>query len=278
MSSNRHDPLFGAAPASVSLSRAPLVRVLAQLAFSPIAKIGTPDIQVVAAFQDSIRSEFPRVEREDGQVFDFSMQGQEATFQATQSTIWRFFNSERTLRVTLTIDSLTLEAGSRLYPGKETFLNTFDMLTRALHNSFDGVANMALGYRYVSQCADTTVLDNLSSYIQDELVGVASASQEWRRPVTNTLSRVTADTDEGHASWQWGLIPQGQTHDPLVMPPFDQQSWVLDIDSRSQLGAASGDFSDTTSAMKATADRAYAIFRWCVRPEFLKHYGATYDN
>jgi len=274
VSTDRHDPLSGAAPASVNLPRAPLVRVMAQLVFNPIAKIATPDLPAVSDFQDKIRGVFPKFRRDDGQVFDFTVEGNQVSFQSTASAVWLFFDSADNYRVTLTADRLTLEVAAGCYSGRGAFLEQFRRLADAFVEAYPDASGLGAGYRYVSQCKDACILDNLDDHVENELIGVVAASAGWRQNIESTLSRVSAKTDEGQASWQWGLIPEGQTHDPLVMPPFNERSWVLDIDSTRVIEAS--DSLNSEAIMKSlgeVSNRAYAIFRWCVKPSFLKFYG-----
>lgn len=274
MSIDRHDPLSGAAPVSVNLPRAPLVRVMVQLVFNPIAKIANPDLPAVSDFQDKIRGMFPKFRRDDGQVFDFTVDANQVSFQSTASAVWLFFDSVDNYRVTLTADRLTLEAAPNCYGGRGVFLEQFKGLVDAFVEAFPDVSGVGVGYRYVSQCKDELILDNLNDYIENELIGIVAASAGWRQNIESTLSRVSAKTDEGQASWQWGLIPEGQTHDPLVMQPFNERSWVLDIDSTRAIEA--NDSLNSDAIMKSlgeVSNRAYAIFRWCVKTSFLEFYG-----
>lgn len=101
------DPLFGAVPDSVPLSNAPLVRVLAQVRFTKVAKIG--DENYIADFQEAIRQEYPHFHADKVRSVELIVNDGGIAHKEVESIVWRFFDPQKTIRVSLNTDAISLE-------------------------------------------------------------------------------------------------------------------------------------------------------------------------
>jgi len=86
------------------------------------------------------------------------------------------------------------------------------------------------------------------------------------------MTECVMQAEEGRIQGRWGLLPQNATHDPAVLPPLGEKSWVLDLDMFSTEQMAF-DASELAELTKKFAGRIYSVFRWMVTDEFLRVYG-----
>lgn len=262
------DPLFGQPPERVQLDSAPLVRVLGQVQFAKIIKISSE--QHIGDFQEVVRSEFPFLERDSAQSVQLNFDGHGVQSTANEQVIWRLFNSSKQWRASLTPSALTLETFA--YTSRQEFLNRFKFLIEALVTSIKPTVATQVGFRYVNRLDQAQDISGLEQLVYSDLVGLLSASLRGR--VELTISQAQCKTLEGQLLVRWGLLPAGATHDPIMAPPVNSRSWMLDIDSFTTAGLSTGRFQTDVLIEKTDtmANRAYAFFRWSVKPEFLERF------
>src|SRR4051794_13728758 len=111
-------PLGGPSPAEVSLPRAPLVRVLAQVRFPGILKID--DKSSIVPFQEEIRGTYPLFQQEASQQLHVEVGPSGPAVRHDVGNIWRFTDAEHGWRVSLTTDSVALETSR--YSNREDFI------------------------------------------------------------------------------------------------------------------------------------------------------------
>jgi len=267
MSERSNDPLFGDVPNSVPLRDAPLVRVLAQVRFSKISKIG--DESYIADFQEALRSQYPHVQADKIKSVELRVSDKEIQHHAVETTVWRFFDSDRLFRISLATDFISLETAK--YVSRADFLQRMQSILGALTDSITPPLVERAGFRYVDRLAGQEFVGSLPKFIQPDLLNVIQPS--LAEHIEISMSEVVGKTAEGKVIARYGLAPKGFSHDPDMAPPVDEPSWVLDVDSFSTDCAGTQlkpDF--LCEELDKVAARAYAFFRWSVTDEFLNHF------
>lgn len=173
-------------------------------------------------------------------------------------------------RLSLAPSALTLE--TMRYTSREKFLGQFQLLIDALAATIQPSLATRVGFRYVNRIDSQADVDDLGNLVEPELLGLSSAT--LRNGVEMAVSQAQCRTAEGLLLARWGLLPAGATHDPDMAPPSSVQSWFLDIDSFTTSGLPEDGFtaSPLIEKMNTMADRAYAFFRWSVKPRFLERF------
>lgn len=266
MTTSLPSPLGGRAPAEVLLARSPLTRVLAQVRFSSVLKIDSKE--GVAPFQEELRAKYPLLEQLVAHQFQVDITLGGSKFKPIANNVWRFSSAERGLALSLTSDTLTLEA--RDYPGRATFLERWtDVLACAERVFAPGLA-LRTGARYLNRLTGET-LERLPDWVHPNLIGVAQP--DLREHVTQAVSEATLKVEEGNLLLRWGVIPANATIDPALLESSPMWSWILDIDVSSnqqrRFNAA-----ELAAEYNRLMERAYAVFRWVVTDDGLQHFGA----
>ncbi len=267
MSQRSDDPLFGEVPASVPLVDAPLVRVLAQVRFSKVSKISNESY--IADFQEALRTQYPHVQADTVQSVELRVSDKEIQHQAIESTVWRFFDPERVIRISLATDFIALETAR--YVSREDFLERMRFILAALTSSISPPLIERVGFRYVDRLVGQDFLGELSAYIRSDLLNVLQPN--LAEHIEISMSEVVGKTAEGKLIARYGLAPKGFSHDPEMAPPVDEESWVLDVDSFST-GCASTLLEPEflCEELDKVAARAYAFFRWSITEEFMNRF------
>jgi uncharacterized protein (TIGR04255 family) len=258
-------PLGGPPPAEISLLRAPLVRVLAQVRFPGILKIENKD--VVASFQEQIRRDYPLFEQQPTQRVEVQVGPGGPTVKQVAGTNWRFQDAKRNWRLSLTTDALSFEVES--YTSRDDFLTRWTKAIAAVERIFEPGIALRIGMRYIDRVTEKP-LGAIDELIHTDILGFARPP--LRDHVHHALSEATLSIDEGEMLLRWGIMPANTTIDPNVLPPIPHLSWILDID------VSSGeqrpfDNHQLAESFRALAERAYSVFRYMTTDEFLKTYG-----
>ena len=258
-------PLGGPPPAEINLPQAPLVRVLAQVRFPGILKIENKD--VVSSFQEEIRRDYPLFEQQATQVVEVQVGPGGPAIKQAPATNWRFQDADRNWRLSLSTDALSIEVEK--YTSRDDFLARWAGALAAAQRIFDPRIAVRIGMRYIDRVVDEPFA-SIDELIHTEILGFARPP--LREHVHHALSEATLAVEEGEVLLRWGIMPANGTVDPNVLPPVTISSWILDIDVFSgvqrpfenvQLG----------KSFRALAERAYTVFRYMTKPQFLKTYG-----
>lgn len=260
------DPLTGPIPAQIPLPQAPLVRVLAQIRFPPIAAIQTSEF--IAPFQEAIRGEYGILETELAQKFEFGPAGPVA--HPVKTNAWRFFDTTRKWRVTIASDFLSVETTA--YESRADFLARLQRAITALKQHVNPAVVQRLGVRYVDRVAAAT-RDDIMALVREEAVGLIGTDlgARARFAVVDYLF----DLDDGqrlHA--RWGMLPPKFTMDRVTIEPIDDPCWMLDLDAyvdREQ----ELDVDALARQARNLSERIYRFFRWVVTDEFLRKFGGA---
>ena len=271
MKSGLWTPLSGGSPAEVPLANAPLAKVLAQIRFSEVLAVETPEL--ASKFQTVIGHTYGVLTREQGfnnQILLGVPLQMGMPIQQRVMTHWRFADApaDWQWRVTLTSQFLTLEVSR--YTSRTEFFQRFEMLLEALQTLVKPAMTLRLGVRYINRIIATD-WSEISSLVQPELAGmlVTNMSAHVAHMQSETLFEVTEEACQ--LAVRCGVVP----HDALVEgldAPFGQRWFLLDFDVFDDK-AKSFDAQATAIRANTFAKRSYGFFRWAVTDEFLKRYG-----
>jgi uncharacterized protein (TIGR04255 family) len=246
-----------------------LVRVLGQVKFPRIAKIA--EESYIANFQEAIRGEYPHFQSDTIQGVDIVIIGNEVRPRQLTTTVWRFFDARKVLRVSLGADAITLETAS--YVSRVDFLSRLEFILAKLVETIRPALVERVGFRYVDRLDNPSDLDALSDLINAELLNVVQPA--LLRHIDISMTEITGTTREGKIIARYGLAPPQYSHDPDMAPPVGVKSWVLDVDSFTTNCAGNAfDTQMLCAELDKVAARAYAFFRWGVTERFLERFGA----
>ncbi|MYB35577.1 MAG: TIGR04255 family protein [Gammaproteobacteria bacterium] len=264
------DPLFGKIPERVHLNNSPLISVLGQAIFPKIIKISEEGY--IGDFQESIRGDYPHLQRDNVQSVEVNLNQSGMRHQTIETVVWRFFNLERTIRVSLGTDSIVLEFSK--YVSREEFISRARSVLDALSSTINPVAMIRVGCRYVDRIEGQEHLNSLSKLIRPELLNILQP--DLIEQVELSMTDITCKSKEGQLIVRYGMAPPNFTHDPDIAPPVSSPSWVLDIDSFNlEIQEQRFDSDFICDELNRLTGRAYAFFRWSITEEFLTFFGAS---
>ncbi|NED04373.1 TIGR04255 family protein [Streptomyces sp. SID6648] len=266
--------LFGHELIDVPLPGAPLVRVIGQLRFGALSVFMAGD-QAAHAFIGELSDTYPYVEQGVEQSLLFAP-GQPLQQQEV-GKVWRLRSSDRQSVVALTNGVLTLETAS--YTGRGDFCQELARLAGILQAIARVPAYHRIAIRYTNRLAGAITLEQLPKLIHSEFLGLVGAPLASQAQLSYTMSQsLLALEGGGKLLVQAGRLPGNGTFDP-TLPPVDEPSWVLDLDAYDEFPdarrALHADADSVSKAASECAKRAYALFRWAVTDEFLRHFGGT---
>jgi len=266
MSGSLPPPLGGPAPPEMPLARSPLARVLSQVRFSPVLRIGTTD--GVTAFQDQIRKTYPLFEPVPTQQMQIEMGADGPAIKSTPGMVWRFRDAENVVQLSLTTDTVTLEAMT--YEGRDLFLARWIGVINQIESEFGPGLILRCGMRYVNRIVDGEWLTRLPEFVAGSLVGMAQP--EFRGFVSQTLSEASTKVAEGEMLLRWGVLARNTTIDPGILTPVPDESWILDIDVFSSLQRRYNS-TEINQLFRDLSERAYTVFRHAITHDGLKFLG-----
>ncbi len=258
------NPLIDSPPSEEPLTKAPLVRVIAQVRFPPILSIEKKEF--VGSFQEAIRDKYPILQPEKTQGFILDPQG---NVQSLTQVAWRFVDITGSWRVSLSPNFVALETTT--YSSRSNFLERLENIVTALNENFDPKIIERFGLRYVDRLVGQDLTD-ISSLVKPEIAGIVSADfkDNIRQSINESLFIIP---DEGQQILaRWGLISANTTFDPDAIEPITEPSWILDLDMSL---SKNREFSITALMKEAKqfSERLYTFFRWAVKDEFLQRFG-----
>jgi uncharacterized protein (TIGR04255 family) len=274
MTKNDQIPLSGPPPKEINLKNTPLVKVLAQVKFSPILTIETG--KDVPSFQDRLRKLYPFFWEKKIQNQEIHVGSNGLSFNSTETTIHQLAdadenNPERNWTLSLGKDFITLETNQ--YISREDFLERFEIILKAVNDVFQPTLVTTIGMRYIDQLKDDGY-KNVKNFVQPELVGIMSLIKESH--LRGSVNETTAITDEGLLTIRCGYLSENTTFDPAILLPIDKKSLIIDIDlnnSTAMMNTAIEFSPDTLiNDLNNIAMRLYSIFRWAVTDDFIDFY------
>jgi uncharacterized protein (TIGR04255 family) len=261
-------PLGGPPPAEVSLPRAPLARVIAQVRFPEILSIRNPDN--VATFQEELRAHYPMLVQEQFANLVMAAPNQIAP-RVEDAKIWRFADKavEFSWRVSLGTGYVALETTA--YQSRTDFLKRFALVLKAVERNFKPAVAQRLGVRHVNRLRGDA-FQKITALIKPSALGILADTDGMGAAALHLLSEAQLLTTEGLLLARWGSMPPNATYDPESLPPVQEPSWIMDFD---MFKDEMGPFDSEALLPSATqfAERVYAVFRGMVTDEFLRFFG-----
>lgn len=257
-------------PGNVPLSRAPLVRVLAQVRFPQFSQfLGDQDL-IARRFAARVAEDYPLFEEGVETVLTITPSG--VTSQPGGSKIWRLKSVDASWQVAFAQNFVALETSR--YERRGDFVDRFDSVWDAFRSVARPPFIERAGIRYTNRIEQPEVLEQLGKYLRPEVagvLGVRSREGSLERTVSESLYRF-ADGSEFQA--RYASLPGGISLDPSI-PPANGPSWVLDLDSFHVW--APGDETGDSMGEKLLdlGLRCYQFFRWGTKEPFLAEFGGA---
>ncbi len=256
---------FGDDVREIALTRAPLVKVIAQVTFPLIASISKQAF--IAEFQERLRARYPVAKKEMQTGIQITSEGVQTQ---DGSVTWRFKNRADTQQVSLGPNFVALDTDR--YTSRTEFFNDFKAAVSALAETIRPATFDRLGVRYVDRIEGPSALP-LERFLRPEVLGHSrtrlGGDADIQHAITDTIFRV--GLAQLHA--RWGQLPGNATLDPFV-PASTVESWLLDLDMFSDNPGQEFDTASIVDMATGFASRIYRFFRWSVTKDFLDHFGA----
>lgn len=259
---------FGDEPlAEVPLENPPLVAVIAQVRFPPIASIAEQSF--IGPFQEELRPTYPVLRPEREVRLAFTPDGPVPTPES--NVVWRLTDIEQNWRVSLAPSFLSIDVDT--YTSRKEFVARFRAALQALHNHIKPQLLDRLGVRYVDRIELSDDVARLHRLIRPEVLGAVGHDFG-----DATLSRSIADSEirstEGIMRARWGVLPAHTALDSFHGEPPATPSWLLDLDMFTSKGSRSFEVAEAAQLAELFAERIYRVFRWAVSDELLELFGA----
>ena len=257
-------------PKSVELARSPLERVIAQIQFPQILAIGSDETRV-AAFQESLRRQYPYMTRE---VMN-QIHGAGQHVNVTGAVIWRLADKSDSYawRVSLGVDFIALETIA--YEGRQSFLKRLRAVLDSLKKCFDPAEATRVGIKYIDRISGEAILKK-SDLIDHSVLGMSQPQSDQMRflheATTFLMTHARFEAEEGLVAAQWGYVPADTTFDPAIVEAVSEASWVLDLD----MSTSDQNLFEVSAIIEKSnefAQRVYSIFRTLTKREFLNFFG-----
>ncbi|MXZ53203.1 MAG: TIGR04255 family protein [Gammaproteobacteria bacterium] len=258
---------FGEPVAEVPLPEAPLIAVLAQIRFPPIASINQQAF--IGPFQERIRSSYPVLRQEQEVNVVLTPDGLNPA--SAPTPLWRFFDRPEDPEWKVSLASSFVALDTRRYESRANFLQRLREVLDALGDTIAPTTFDRIGVRYVDrvQLDETT---DLTGLVRSQVLGMSTVEPGEDADLVHSLSEAEFRLRDATLRGRWGWLPANAQLDPLHGDPLSTPCWILDLDMYS---TAVGEFDATrlTSTAERYTERLYRFFRWAVRREFLRRYG-----
>jgi len=246
----RMGPFSPTPPSEVLLERAPLAYVVVQVRFPPVLKINEQSF--VAGFQEAVRSLYPILRPEQTHGYVITPDG---VGRSSPDTTWRFLSIDEAWKVSLAPTFVSIE--TKRYVSREDFVERVRVIVEALQSTVDPKLVDRIGVRYSNRLIDED-LENLSSLVRSEILGLLNLPIGDEGRVAHQLSEMMAEVQGSKLSARWGTLP-----------PISAPSWILDIDSfvEKMIPAETGEI---ITQIRQLSERAYTFFRWVMSDAFIE--------
>ncbi len=239
----------------IQFRKAPLRLVIGQVRFTIMPRFEQKAF--IAGFQETVRSDYPRVSREPIVTYQISPTGINPS---PGETLWRFSTRDNRWAVVVGESAITLEA--RGYVSINDFLKRFRAILEAASEKLAVTDRLRLGLRYTNEirypAAQTLV--EWRTLLNPEFVGFEVSSLLDGR-VNHTLQEIQVERHDGILSIRHGLL-NGSVVVPFAQEqPAGGQFYLIDLDyydtTECDLGIPA-----TIKQMQDYNDIMYRFFRW----------------
>ena len=253
----------------IPLPEAPLIAVLAQIRFPPVASIAKE--QFIGPFQEQIRQSYPVLRQEQEVNIVVTPDGVNSSGDSTP--IWRFLDRSDDPAWKVSLASSFVALDTPRYASRADFLERLRRILEALDHTIAPSTFDRLGVRYVNRVR-LEPTDDLTTLVRSEVLGMTTVTPGADANLVHSLADVGFRVRNATLRGRWGRLPAGARLEPLHGAPLDSPSWILDLDMYTDVA---GDFDVEGLALTAEqyAEHIHRFFRWAVRPELLRRHGGN---
>lgn len=255
-------PFFHQPVPEVPLSRAPLVRVLAQVRFDNLAVFKRDNF--INPLLDRLSAEYPLLEEAHETELIVGPSG--ISTQESTSPIWRIKSIDKLWTITVSPGSLAIETA--VYSSRADFLSRCSTACSAFIECIGQSAIQRIGIRYTNQVLDESIEEGrLIEFFHPLLRGALTIPTTEQSALGHTVMDAVFNVRNRNLQGRWGLLPARAVFDPSI-PPAEYRTWFLDIDSfTSEAIEMSSDA--ITEEIKELAVQEYNLFRYIVTDRFI---------
>jgi uncharacterized protein (TIGR04255 family) len=256
----------------VQFRKAPLRLVIGQVRFTIMPRFGQDAF--IGGFQETIRSDYPKVARESAITFQLSPTGIEPN---PGEKLWRFSSRDLLWSVVVSESAITLE--SRGYNSMKDFLKRFRLLLEAVEKQLEVTDRLRLGLRYLNEIRypEATGVADWRKLLNREFVSF-DAAELLGGQVDHTIQEIQVNRPNGILSIRHGLL-NGTVVLPLAQEqPATGPFYLIDLDYY-DITECDLSVSATIQQMQEYNDVMYRFFRWAIsdrlydylEPEYAQH-------
>jgi len=245
------------------LSNTPLALVVAQIQFPPVLSIQTDD-KALARFQDLLRDRYPYLSI--GQQIGINIGPQGVEPQGPPAgRIYQFTDADRAWVVSLTVESVALEA--RSYTDYADFSDRVLRLIDTVKEVYRIQMRQRVGLRYINEIRhpDVSAINDWTSLLRHELLGLV-ARDDFGPLIRSSLQELSLDLPNGRLTIRHGYLSQGTTVAPLPgdAPKDEGPFYLLDFDAFDEQVR---DLEDHTldELLQSYNHTMFQLFRWLVQ-------------
>ena len=258
------NPFDGLTIEEIHLPRAPLVHVVAQVVFPLQLELRTE--AGLARFATALKDTYPVLHPEQPLGLALGTDNQ-VSQPVLNDVIWRLQDREKKWRVSVSPTFVALDTSS--YISRTDFLERLKFVLDSLSSVVDPILVERIGIRYIDRIDDPALFGRISELVRPELLGGLSVPTTDEVQLEQTISQSVFSLNDHKLLVRWAMLPPNVTPDPLV-GQVDRQSWVLDVDSVSQVQSRF-ETEQIISRISEFAAEIYKFFRWAVTSELLSH-------
>lgn len=250
---------FDVVPPEVHLERAPIVRTLSQVRFSPVPEL----------VDDESERELARLLRDDypvrGWAEGVSIPIPPAVDKVRAEKFRTFEDTEGLWKITVSPEFLALETQG--YGRREDFLKRMRDALSAVSEVRRPPKVTRVGLRYTNRIEDP---QGISRLVNPTLLGWLPELEDGatlQHQVSQTMLK--HPSDGSRILVQSLLLPPGAVFDPTIKAS-EKPSWVLDIDAFDERSQSFG--TELLGTVERLAIHSYQVFYWSVNEDFRNEY------
>jgi len=230
--------------------------VLAQVRFPILFRFN--ERPFLAAFQEAVQPEYPRIELENQVVVKFSGRGVEPTGEQ----LWRFSDRDGAWSVVLGEGALTLEC--RKFTKIEDLCERFQKLLEAASTHLEIKDRSRLGLRFVNEfrARNANTLKDWSKLLNPAFIGFSGTPEIVDGSIEQSFNEIRSKRSDGVLVIRHGLLTGTSVEPRPSEPPIERTPfYLLDMD---YFDEAEGtlDVANAISSMKSFNEAMFQFFSW----------------
>jgi uncharacterized protein (TIGR04255 family) len=244
------------------LKNAQLALVVAQIRFPPVLSIQTDD-KSLARLQDLLRDRYPYLSIGQQLGLNIGLQGVEQ--QQAMGKIYQFADADREWMVSLTVNSVALEA--RRYTDYDDFSERIMRLMAAVKDIYRIQVRQRIGLRYINEIRhpEASTITDWTPLLRHELLGLA-ANSDIAPAIKSSAQELSLNLPDGALTIRHGYLERGTTVAPLPgdAPGDEGPFYLLDLDAFDEQNQ---NLDDRTldKLFRSYNYTLFQLFRWLVQ-------------